>query len=188
MTRGCAFAAIDFETADREPDSACAVGLVRVENRRIVAREYCLIRPPRRRFVYSKLHGISWEDVRDQPAFREIWPRFEVFLDGIEFVAAHNARFDRRVLFACCRKAGIAVPPYRFECTVSIARRTWRFFPTSLPCVCRELGIRLDHHHAMSDAEACARIVMEAQCCGWTGLSSSSGHNPSSGGRKHGAS
>ena len=42
------FVAIDFETADYGPDSACAVALVRVEGSRIVRRSYFLIRPPRR--------------------------------------------------------------------------------------------------------------------------------------------
>lgn len=167
MARVSVFAAIDFETADREPDSACAVGLVRVEGGRIVAREYRLIRPPRHHFVFTDLHGISWDDVRDQPSFGELWPRLEPFLEGIEFLAAHNAKFDGHVLTACCMAAGIAAPTVRFECTVRLARRTFGIFPTSLPCVCRELGLPLEHHHALSDAEACARIVMEAQSRGW---------------------
>ena len=38
------FAAIDFETADYCRDSACAVGVVRVQGDKIVARHYELIR------------------------------------------------------------------------------------------------------------------------------------------------
>ena len=45
------FVAIDFETADYQRDSACAVALVRVESGKIVAREHRLIRPPRRTFT-----------------------------------------------------------------------------------------------------------------------------------------
>ena len=41
------FAAIDFETADYESDSACAVAVVTVENGEIADRFYRLIRPPR---------------------------------------------------------------------------------------------------------------------------------------------
>src|SRR3954470_15840229 len=55
------FVAIDFETADHAPDSACAVGLVRVEALRVVHRENLLIRPPRRRFLWTHVHGITWE-------------------------------------------------------------------------------------------------------------------------------
>jgi DNA polymerase-3 subunit epsilon len=31
-----------------------------------------------------------------------------------------------------------------------------------LPDVCRYLGIQLNHHNALSDAEACAQIVISA--------------------------
>ena len=57
--RPVTFAAIDFETADRGPDSACAVGAVRVVGTRIVKRVRYLIRPPRPAFrllVHSRHH------------------------------------------------------------------------------------------------------------------------------------
>jgi DNA polymerase-3 subunit epsilon len=68
------FAAIDFETANYSPDSACAIGLVVVKGDRIVRREHYLIRPPDRQFVFTFIHGIAWEDVRDAPTFHELWP------------------------------------------------------------------------------------------------------------------
>ena len=66
-----AFAAIDFETADYEPDSACAVAVVHVVGKCIVKRSHHLIRPPRRDFVFSDLHGITWRDVANAPTFSE---------------------------------------------------------------------------------------------------------------------
>ena len=59
------FTAIDFETATCAPDSACAVGLVRVEAGRITRRMTRLIRPPSRAFEFTYLHGIAWRDVAD---------------------------------------------------------------------------------------------------------------------------
>jgi DNA polymerase-3 subunit epsilon len=161
--RALPFVAIDFETADSGPDSACAVALVRVENLRIVRREVCLIRPPRRRFEFTYVHGITWQDVADQPTFAEIWPRLTPLLEDVEFLAAHNARFDRAVLRACCAMAGLPVPDLPFTCTMLLARHTWHIFPTKLPDVCKHLGLSLNHHDAASDAEACARIVLAAQ-------------------------
>ena len=46
---------------------------------------------------------------------------------------------------------------------MKLARDTWRIYPTKLPDVCRRLAIALNHHEALSDAEACARIVIAAQ-------------------------
>ena len=156
------FVAIDFETAEDALDSACAVALVRVEDAEIVAREFCLIRPPRNRFTFTYLHGISWEKVANEPSFAEAWPRLTPLLDGASFLAAHNADFDRGVLHACCRSAGLDPPNLSFECTVVLARRAFGIYPTKLPNVCSRLRIPLKHHDPCSDAEACARIVIEA--------------------------
>jgi DNA polymerase-3 subunit epsilon len=156
------FVAIDFETADHQRDSACAVALVRVEGDRIVARECHLIRPPRRQFVFTHLHGIMWEDVAHQPTFGQLWPRLQPLLWNVDFLAAHNAPFDRSVLAACCEAAGLAPPTLPFLCTVRLARQTWKLHPAKLSDVCQYLKIGLQHHHAASDAEACARIVLAA--------------------------
>jgi DNA polymerase-3 subunit epsilon len=159
---GRTFVAIDFETADHGPDSACAVALVRVEKDVIVHRERRLIRPPRREFAFTWVHGITWADVARAPAFADVWRGVQAVLDGAAFLAAHNAPFDRGVLQACCHAAGLRPPALPFLCTVQLARERWRIYPTKLPDVCRVLGIPLVHHEPLSDAEACARIVIAA--------------------------
>jgi DNA polymerase-3 subunit epsilon len=156
------FVAIDFETADFRPDSACAVALVKVAGTEIVARTQSLIRPPRKQFHFSYLHGITWEHVKAQPSFGELWPRFTEFLADAEYFVAHNAPFDRGVLEACCAKAGLQPPPLPFRCTVKLARQVWRLPSNKLNLVCQHLQIPLNHHDALSDAEACARIVLAA--------------------------
>jgi DNA polymerase III subunit epsilon len=158
--------AIDFETADHGPDSACAVGLVRVEGFEVVRRESRLIRPPRPSIRFSFIHGIRWEHVRDQPTFADLWPRLGVVLDGAAFLVAHNAPFDRRVLEACCAAARLPPPGLPFECSMRLARRTWGLRRNRLPDVCAHLGLALRHHDAASDAEAAARIVIAA----WGGV------------------
>jgi DNA polymerase-3 subunit epsilon len=163
MHRKSPFIAIDFETADYQPDSACAVALVRVEGSRIVSRSQFLIRPPRQKFIFSYLHGITWEMVKGSPTFGELWSEIEPLLADVQFLAAHNAPFDRGVLKVCCAAHGLKQPRLPFLCTVKLARRIWRLFPTKLPHVCDYLGIPLDHHNAASDAEACARIVIAAR-------------------------
>ncbi len=157
-----AFVAIDFETADHGPDSACAVGVVRVEGLNVVQRRAVLIRPPRPRFVFTYIHGITWEMVKDADGFADAWSGLAPLLDGVSALVAHNAPFDRRVLAACCAAAGLRVPDLPFLCTVQLARRKWGRKPNDLPSVCGRLGIELVHHDPASDAEACARIVIAA--------------------------
>ena len=113
--------------------------------------------------LFRSLHGISYEGVAGQPVFGQVWPDLADLLDGAQFLAAHNAPFDRGVLHACCQAAGLAPPPQPFRCTVQIARRTWGIYPTKLSNVCARLGLPLDHHNALSDAEAYAGIVLAAQ-------------------------
>ena len=162
------FAAIDFETANHDRASACAVGLVVVEGSRIVDRVYELIRPPTREFVFTHIHGLTWNDVRSAPTFADLWPALERRLRSVDFLAAHNAPFDRGVLSGCCASYGFVEPRRRFVCTVRVAREMWGIYPTKLPNVCQRLRIPLRHHQADADAEACARILIAAAKSGWT--------------------
>lgn len=177
------FVAIDFETADNGRDSACAIGLVKVAGNDIVGEAYHLIRPPRPNIVFEYLHGISWSDVKDQPDFAGIWPMVEDFIRGADFIAAHNASFDRGVLFTCCDANGLERPSVPFLCTVKLARKVWDIRPTKLPNVCAHLKIPLNHHHAASDSRACAHIVLHARNVGtdvtqaFLGASKPSAHN-----------
>lgn len=164
---GYDFAAIDFETANYARDSACAVGLTIVQAGHITTRESRLIRPPGREFRFTHIHGLTWDDVRDAPTFGEVWADLSPVLAGLDFLAAHNASFDRSVLAACCEIYRLRQLQHPFVCTVQVARSVWGIYPTKLPDVCRHLGIRLTHHEASSDAEACARIVLAAVESGW---------------------
>ena len=157
------FVAIDFETANYASNSACAVGLVKVVEGAIAEQAVRLIRPPTREFVFTYIHGLTWKDVAAAPSFGDLWPTLTPLLDGADFLAAHNASFDRGVLQSCCATYGLKPPKLKFRCTVQLARRTWSIYPTKLSNVCRELGIALNHHEALSDALACARIVLAAQ-------------------------
>lgn len=154
------FTAIDFETADNGRDSACSVALVRVVGGEIKEVESFLIRPPRAAFLFTHIHGITWEMVKGEPTFKQRWPQIQRMLEGSELLVAHNASFDRSVLEACCRAAGLPGVSLPFECTVQAAKRKWSLSSAKLPVVCDLLKIPLQHHDARSDAMACAKIAI----------------------------
>jgi len=156
-----AWVAIDFETACTDLGSACAVAVVRFAGARRRGQSW-LIRPPTRRFTFSDLHGIRWRDVAGEPSFAERWGELRRMLAGAEFIAAHNAAFDRGVMGACCAAAGVRMPGAPWLCTVKLARRAWGVYPTKLPHVARFLGVELDHHDPASDASVCAQAVVRA--------------------------
>jgi DNA polymerase-3 subunit epsilon len=106
--------------------------------------------------------------VKDQPSFCDIWPEFAQKLENVDFLAAHNASFDRSVLKACCETSGHQTTSSPFLCTVKVARAAWEIFPTKLSDVALKLQIPLQHHDAESDATACAKIMIKAREKGHT--------------------
>jgi DNA polymerase III subunit epsilon len=154
--------AIDFETANRDPNSACALGIVQIENETIFHEEIFLIRPPSYKFEFTRIHGIMWSDVAQAPNFQQVWNSIATRIERADALVAHNASFDRRVLYACCDLYQIPRPKQPFICTVALARERWNLYPTKLPDVCKYLNISLNHHQALSDARACAEIAIAA--------------------------
>lgn len=157
------FAALDFETADYGRDSACALSIIVVDQDQVLDSWTSLLRPPRQTFVFTYLHGISWQDVKNKPTFGDVWPTAAKLLEKVDFVAAHNASFDRSVLRACCEMAGYAHMQMPFLCTLKLARATWGLKPAKLSDVAHHLQIPLKHHDAASDAFACAQIMIKAR-------------------------
>lgn len=160
--------ALDFETADRWSDSACALGMTRIVDGRIDDHWYSLIRPPRSTVHFTDIHGLTWEMLKGERRFFELWPEISSFMEGTELFVAHNASFDRRILSGCCDAAGLAMPPAPFVCTVKGSRRGLKLPHNRLCDVCGHLGIELDHHHAASDAHAAAKIYLHLRSIGLT--------------------
>lgn len=158
------FVAIDFETANELPTSACELGLAVVRNYKVIETKSWLIRPPDLRFnpYNTKIHGISASDVCDMPKFDMLWNEIGQYLSN-DFVIAHNAEFDMGVLKSLLHHYRIPFAEMQYTCSIKLARRAFsdaRSF--GLANLSRELGIKLNHHRAESDAEACAIIAAKA--------------------------
>jgi len=163
------FVALDFETANYNRDSACSIGVVRVENSNIVAKEMRFINPQTyflEEFT-ENVHGITANDVKDAPLFDEVWGELSYLVENVNFIAAHNSSFDRSVLYKCCEKYKIKPPPQKFICTVNVSRKCWNLNPAKFNNVCDHLGIELNHHEGLSDALACAQIILKAFDCNY---------------------
>lgn len=158
--------AIDFETANHSPLSACALGLAIFEDHELVASHYWLIKPPKGHGWFKEewtkdVHGISWFDVRDKPEFGSIAHQAVTHLASADFVVAHNASFDLRVLHALLEHFEVSAPPFQHQCTLHLARQTWpNLLNHQLSTLASHLGIDLNHHHAHSDAIAAGRVMV----------------------------
>ncbi len=159
------FVAIDFETANQRPSSACQVAVVSVRDSQIVDEEVWLIRPPTDYFapINMSVHGIRPPDVADAPNMEQVWEELGSLLDG-QTIIAHNARFDVGVLVASLAAFEIACPPFEFQCTRALARAVWPGLRRyGLKHLGNWLGIDFRHHDALEDARCCAQVAIAAQ-------------------------
>jgi DNA polymerase III epsilon subunit-like protein len=157
--------ALDFETATEKRHSACQVAVVRVEQGKIVREEVALIKPPSDigAWKFTDVHGITARHVVGAKSFLGVWNDLASIFSGVAFVVAHNATFDKSVLEACANHFRITLPRLSWECTLKISRRVWPNLQShKLNIVSQHLGIPLNHHEALSDARACARILIAA--------------------------
>ena len=158
------FAAIDFETANECPSSVCSVGVVVVRGGVITDTFYSLIHPEPEYYQWfcRRVHGLGPEDTEDAPVFPYVWEQIEPWIEDLPLVA-HNSRFDEGCLRAVFRVYQMDYPDYVFYDTLWASRRV---FGHSLPnhqlqTVASACGYELEnHHHALADAEACARIAL----------------------------
>ena len=158
------FAAIDFETANRERSSVCSVGVVIVRGGEIVDSFYSLIQPEPNYYNYwcQQVHGLCNADTDGAPVFPKVWAQIEPMIEGLPLVA-HNSAFDEGCLKAVFRVYQMDYPDYEFYDTLRAARSKMRSLPNhQLQTVAEVCGFCLEnHHHALADAEACAWIARE---------------------------
>lgn len=159
------FAAIDFETANRERTSVCSVGVVVVRNGVIADTFYSLICPEPNYYCYrnTQVHGLTQDDTDTAPVFPYVWKQIESLIDGLPLVT-HNKSFDESCLKAVFRCYRMNYPDYEFHCTCMAAQRVFgkSLRNHQLHTVAARCGYQLEnHHHALADAEACAWIARE---------------------------
>ena len=160
------FTALDFETANSNAASACAVGLVRVRGGAVQGRSAWLIRPPAEHGAFLpfniKIHGITPEMVADAPEWGDQLDALRDFI-GDDIVVAHNAGFDMGVIRAACAATVTPTPRLRYLCSVQVSRKTYDIPSHRLPLAAEAAGFGpFSHHEALADAEACAAIISDA--------------------------
>lgn len=156
------FIAIDFETANRNRYSVCSVGMVFVENDKIVDSIYSLI-DPEEPFdpMNISVHGIQPTDVEGAPTFNTFYQSIQHYLEN-RLIIAHNLAFDGYVLRDSLARYNLMPVPSKLLCSYQLSRRLIEGIGSySLKSVCDHFEIDIiNHHHALSDAQACAEIVL----------------------------
>jgi len=154
------FVAIDFETANFDRDSACAVGVTTVIDGQVGTTRTWFVQPPgESSFTNTYLHGIGPEHIVGAPSWSETLERLAVIADGLPLVAYSS--FDKGVYNAANRVSGATDPGFVFLDALAIARRHCQLPSHRLPLVVEHLGLPgFDHHEAGADSRACALVTI----------------------------
>ena len=155
------FIVFDVETPNWKNNRMSAIGITVIENGIITDEYYTLINPETSFDYFNiRLTGISEEAVYDKPSFDTLWDTLREYFDS-GILVAHNAVFDLGVLKRCLESYNIewkSTAPYL--CTVQMGRRLLPGISHKLNDMCEYYDLPLKHHHAGSDSNACAQILL----------------------------
>lgn len=158
------FITIDFETATKDRDSPCEIGLTFVRDRQIVDTKSWLIKPKYDEFDYFNIliHGIRPQDVADKPEFNVLWTEIKPLVEN-QFLIAHNAGFDISVLRSTLEAYKIPFPTLNYSCSYIFSKKVWHGLPSyDLKTLCKVNDIDLNHHRAGADSKATAELTLKA--------------------------
>jgi DNA polymerase-3 subunit epsilon len=156
------YLAIDFETANKNRASPCALGLCLIENFNIIEDYYFLINPETEFDPFNtRIHGITQNDVLNSPIFPEIWEEVKYLFKTCTIIA-HNASFDISVLRHTLSRYNIEIPFFNYICTLKASRKiNLSVKNNKLSTLCKYFDIELNrHHNAKEDAIACAKLFL----------------------------
>lgn len=153
------FVAIDFEYLYlAQYDTPCAVGMVKVIDNVVIEKYYSLIHQEERDAQLAPNNAITPAMLASAPSYDKVYERMVEFVGDLPLVA-HNASTERKVLndtpyptHMACLADGLFI-----DTDAMSGHR-------KLSDLCEEFGIALNHHNALSDAEACAEVYL--RLCG----------------------
>ncbi len=161
---------LDTETTGLYPEQGhriIEIAGVEVVNRRPTGRTLHLYLDPEREIDAgaTEVHGMTWEDLKGKPKFRDIAGEFLEFARGAEWVI-HNAPFD--IAFLDRELALIGEKPCAHACgrvidTLALAREAFPGKRNNLDALCERFGIDNAHrtlHGALLDAQLLAEVYL----------------------------
>ena len=161
---------IDTETTGLDPQQGHRIiefAALELVDRRATGRAVHFRVDPEREIdvAATEVHGMTWEDLKSKPKFREVAAEFVDFARGAEWII-HNAPFDLGFLDAELKLAGIAccAEHYaRLVDTLALARDLYPGKRNGLDALCERFGIDNAHrsiHGALLDAQLLAEAYL----------------------------
>jgi DNA polymerase-3 subunit epsilon len=161
---------IDTETTGLYPEQGHRIielAGIEVVNRRATGRTFHFHLDPEREidFGATEVHGLTWDDLKSKPKFRDVAPEFMDFARGAEWVI-HNAPFDLTFLdieLALCGLVRCVDLHANVIDTLALAREMFPGKRNSLDALCERFRIDNAHrtlHGALLDAQLLADVYL----------------------------
>ena len=161
---------LDSETTGLDPRQdhrVIEIAALELVDRRPTGRHLHLKLNPEREIDLgaTEVHGMTWDDLRDKPTFRDAAAEILEFLRGAEWII-HNAPFD--VGFLDAELARIDAGPCGQVAagivdTLAMAREAFPGKRNNLDALCERFGISNAHrtlHGALLDAQLLAEVYL----------------------------
>jgi DNA polymerase-3 subunit epsilon len=161
---------IDTETTGLDPQQGHRIielAALEVANRRATGRTVHFRIDPEREIdaAATEVHGMTWDDLKGKPKFRDIAAEFIAFAQGAEWII-HNAPFDigfldfelKQALLPCCIDIHAGVID-----TLALARELFPGKRNSLDALCERFGVdnaQRSVHGALLDAQLLADVYL----------------------------
>ena len=140
------------------------IGAIRIEDGEVTDQFESLVAPAIEvEADATEIHGITNEAVRTAPLAHDVLTRFTEWVGG-DWLCAHSAGFDARVLGFEHARTGAPIPTSPFLCTLKLARRHIPESPDhKLETLCQFLDLEDGvHHRALADAVWCWKEIGRA--------------------------
>lgn len=137
------------------------IGGIRVEDGEVVDQFESLVAPAVEiEPEATEIHGITQEDIRSAPLAVDALREFHAWAGG-DWLCAHNAGFDARVLGFEHARTGAEVPKAPVLCTLKLGKRHIPEAPDhKLMTLCQHLELdEGDHHRALADSVWCWQVL-----------------------------
>lgn len=140
-------------------DEVIEIGIVRAKDGELLYHSRVKPSITKMNYYAQKVHGITMEELVDEPILTDIWDDIAPIL--AEFpVFAYNHTADKRFIKQSVDAYSIELPDIKWQCIMkAYSEYTNRPHGINLTQACRELDIEAGSHTAVSDALAAARVL-----------------------------
>lgn len=155
---------LDVETANPNYASICQIGIIEVRGGQVLNSHSILLDPEDFFDPFNvSIHGITEEQVRGAPTFRDVHADLSSKL--VDQIAIHHGPFDRVAFSRASERYGLQPISTNWLDNQSVVRRAWPDFARSgygLKNLCRHFDLTFSHHDALEDARVTERIFRRA--------------------------